>query len=140
MGDRKLGHADLSSEEFVLNDQVLSTLDQAGSTTTYAAVGPDGEKVSMKALSLQSMANWDELEAFERESRALRTISTNSAAIPRFVEVFEEDDQDRTFYLIQVGGHFLMMSTMPMTVLHFDQVFGRDLLLLVARAVSDGRQ
>lgn len=83
--------------------QVLSVSRQQGSTTVYTARGPDGQKVAVKALSLQSMASWDELEAFERESRALRALSHGNAAIPAFVEVFEEDNMDRTFYLVQVS-------------------------------------
>ncbi len=95
----------------MLNEQVLRTLEQAGSNTTYAAVSPDGKKVSIKALSLQNMANWDELEAFERESRALRALSSsNSTAVPLFVEVFEEESADRTFYLVQVGECSFMES------------------------------
>ena len=84
--------------------QVLGVSGQQGSTTLYTARRSDGRKVSVKALSLQSMANWDELEAFERESRALRSLDHSHSAIPAFVEVFEEDNQDRTFYLVQVTG------------------------------------
>ncbi|KAK9847214.1 hypothetical protein WJX84_005670 [Apatococcus fuscideae] len=91
--------------------EVLSVSGQQGSTTLYTARGPDGRKVLVKALSLQSMASWDELEAFERESRALRALgsSQSALAIPAFVEVFEEDAQDRSFYLVQElsEGHTL---------------------------------
>ena len=82
--------------------QVLGVSGQQGSTTLYTARRLDGRKVFIKALSLQSMANWDELEEFERESRALQSLGHSHPAIPAFVEVFEEDNQDRTFYLVQV--------------------------------------
>lgn len=86
--------------------QVLSVNSHKGSTTFYTARAQGGRKVAVKALSLQNMAKWDELEAFERESRALRALTharSANTAIPSFVEVFEEDDRDRTFYLVQVS-------------------------------------
>ncbi|KAK9865317.1 hypothetical protein WJX84_005905 [Apatococcus fuscideae] len=84
--------------------EVLSVNSHKGSTTFYTARAQGGRKVAVKALSLQNMAKWDELEAFERESRALRALTharSANTAIPSFVEVFEEDDRDRTFYLVQ---------------------------------------
>ncbi|KAK9839179.1 hypothetical protein WJX74_011119 [Apatococcus lobatus] len=53
------------------------------------------------AIPPELMANWDELEAFERESCALRALGSSQSTIPGFVEVFEEDTQDRSFYLVQ---------------------------------------
>lgn len=65
---------------------------------------PGGGLVAVKALSLRSMADWKQLELFEREAAALRSL--NHPGIPAYKDYFEVDsDGDRAYYLVQVGSH-----------------------------------
>ena len=60
-----------------------------------------GKDVAVKALSLKRMANWKQLELFEREASTLASL--DHPGIPRYVAHFEQDtQQDRTFFLVQV--------------------------------------
>lgn len=62
---------------------------------------PGGGLVAVKALSLRSMADWKQLELFEREAAALRSL--DHAGIPAYVDYFEVDsDGDREHFLVQV--------------------------------------
>ena len=63
---------------------------------------PGGGLVAVKALSLRSMADWKQLELFEREAAALRSLS--HAGIPAYMDYFEVDsDGDRAYFLVQVS-------------------------------------
>lgn len=63
---------------------------------------PGGGLVAVKALSLRSMSDWKQLELFEREAAALRSLSHPS--IPAYKDYFEVDsDGDRSYFLVQVS-------------------------------------
>ena len=63
---------------------------------------PGGGLVAVKALSLRSMADWKQLELFEREAAALRGLS--HPGIPAYKDYFEVDsDGDRAYFLVQVS-------------------------------------
>ena len=66
----------------------------------------------MKALSLKRMANWKQLELFEREAGTLASLS--HPCIPRYVAHFEQDtQQDRAFFLVQVHPSLCISSILP---------------------------
>jgi serine/threonine protein kinase len=58
--------------------------------------------VAIKALSLRGRGfDWKQLQLFEREARALESLS--HPGIPRYIDYFEVDtDEDRGFFLVQV--------------------------------------
>ena len=63
---------------------------------------PGGGLVAVKALSLRSMGDWKQLELFEREAAALRSLS--HPRIPAYKDYFEVDsDGDRAYFLVQVS-------------------------------------
>lgn len=65
---------------------------------------PGGGLVAAKALSLRSMGDWKQLELFEREAAALRSLS--HPGIPAYKDYFEVDsDGDRAYFLVQVSQH-----------------------------------
>ncbi len=62
---------------------------------------PGGGAVAIKALSLRTMADWKQLELFEKEVNALRSL--NHPGIPAYKDYFEVDsDGDRAYFLVQV--------------------------------------
>lgn len=62
---------------------------------------PGGGLVAVKSLSLRSMADWKQLELFEKEAKAMRQLSHNG--IPAYIDYFEVDsDGDRGYFLVQV--------------------------------------
>ena len=63
---------------------------------------PGGGLVAIKALSLRSMqGDWQQLELFEKEANALRSMS--HPGIPAYKDYFEVDnDGDRAYFLVQV--------------------------------------
>lgn len=63
---------------------------------------PEGKAIAVKALSLRGLADWKQLDLFEREAKMLESLS--HPGIPRYLEYFEEDtDRDKGFFLVQVG-------------------------------------
>jgi len=63
---------------------------------------PGGGAVAVKALSLRTMADWKQLELFEKEADALRSLS--HPGIPAYKDYFEVDsDGDRAYFLVQVS-------------------------------------
>ena len=69
--------------------------------------------VAVKALSLRGLADWKQLQLFEREAATLRGLS--HPCIPAYLDYFEEDTQrDRGFFLVQVtpwqGSHAVSLS------------------------------
>ncbi|VEP15617.1 Protein kinase domain [Hyella patelloides LEGE 07179] len=76
-------------------------LGQGGIATTYAAENLETkEQVAIKVLSLGNLNNWKNLELFEREAKILAQL--NHAAIPQYIDYFQEDTEDtRNFYLVQ---------------------------------------
>ena len=58
--------------------------------------------MAVKALSLRTMADWKQLELFEKEADALRRLS--HPGIPAYKDYFEVDsDGDRAYFLVQVS-------------------------------------
>ena len=56
----------------------------------------------MKSLSLRSMADWKQLELFEKEAKTMRKLSHKG--IPAYIDYFEVDsDGDRGYFLVQVS-------------------------------------
>jgi serine/threonine protein kinase len=70
--------------------------------------------VAVKALSLQSMSDWKQLDLFQREANTLKQLQ--HPGIPRYVADFEDDtEKDRGYYLVQVSSkvgisHFLLVA------------------------------
>lgn len=56
----------------------------------------NGEAVTIKAISLRQMSNWDHLEALEREDNVLRTL--DHPDIPRYLDTFAECRGNEYFY------------------------------------------
>lgn len=81
--------------------RVVSVLGRGGNATTYKCWDTKKELyVAVKALSLQTMKTWKQLELFEREKRALEQIKNPS--IPRYLEYFEVDSEsNKSFYIVQ---------------------------------------
>lgn len=81
--------------------QIIDTLGQGGSGTTYQAQDlQSGERVALKALSLRRMTEWKMLELFEREARILAHLT--HPGIPDYLDYFCVDTtQDRSFYIAQ---------------------------------------
>lgn len=81
--------------------QIIDTLGQGGSGTTYQAQDlQSGERVALKALSLRRMTDWKMLELFEREARILAHLT--HPGIPDYLDYFCVDTtQDRSFYIAQ---------------------------------------
>ena len=66
---------------------------------------PGGGVVALKALSLRTMADWKQLELFQKESDALRNLS--HPGIPAYKDYFEVDsDGDRGYFLVQVRNWY----------------------------------
>ena len=69
----------------------------------FQARNAEGKLVAVKALSLQSMSDWKQLELFQREANTLKQLQ--HPGIPQYVADFEDDtEQDRGYYLVQVSG------------------------------------
>lgn len=81
--------------------KVEKVLGRGSNAITYRCHDIDtNHSVAIKALSLRSIKDWKQLELFERESLILKNL--DHAAIPRYIDCFEEDtDTDRTFFLVQ---------------------------------------
>ena len=57
--------------------------------------------MAVKALSLQSMSDWKQLDLFQREAATLKQLK--HPGIPQYVADFEVDtDRDRGYFLVQV--------------------------------------
>lgn len=80
--------------------KVLEVLGRGKAGVTYKAERPGGGTVAIKALSLRTMADWKQLELFEKEADALRSLS--HPGIPAYKDYFEVDsDGDRAYFLVQ---------------------------------------
>ncbi|DBA99977.1 TPA: Protein kinase, variant 2 [Trebouxia sp. C0004] len=79
---------------------VIEVLGRGRAGVTYKAERPGGGAVAVKALSLRTMADWKQLELFEKEADALRSLS--HPGIPAYKDYFEVDsDGDRAYFLVQ---------------------------------------
>lgn len=93
-GDYKAG--DVLGTEYT----VVETLGRGSSGVTYKARNAEGKLVAVKALSLQSMSDWKQLELFQREANTLKQLQ--HPGIPQYVADFEDDtEKDRGYYLVQ---------------------------------------
>lgn len=82
--------------------RVLDVLGRGAQGTTYDAIDmlDNSNAVAVKTLGLRGMRTWKALELFEREGRALQSLSHPS--IPKYIHRFEVDvDGDRVFVLVQ---------------------------------------
>ena len=69
--------------------------------------------VAVKALSLQSMSDWKQLDLFQREANTLKELQ--HPGIPRYVADFEEDtEKDRGYFLVQASLSFVASGHTPM--------------------------
>ena len=61
-----------------------------------------GKLVAVKALSLQRMSDWKQLDLFQREANTLKELQ--HPGIPQYVADFEEDtEKDRGYFLVQAS-------------------------------------
>ena len=75
--------------------------------------------MAIKSLSLRSMADWKQLELFEKEAKAMRQLS--HSGIPTYIDYFEVDSNgDRGYFLVQascsVECWFLWLQSFLLTV------------------------
>lgn len=62
----------------------------------------EGKQVAVKALSLQSMSDWKQLDLFQREANTLKQLQ--HPGIPKYVADFEDDtEKDRGYFLVQAS-------------------------------------
>lgn len=72
------------------------------SVVNLQAERPGGGYVAVKSLSLRSMADWKQLELFEKEAKAMRQLS--HTGIPAYIDYFEVDsDGDRGYFLVEAS-------------------------------------
>ena len=68
----------------------------------FQARDGEGNLVAVKALSLQSMSDWKQLDLFQREANTLKQLQ--HPGIPQYVADFEEDtEKDRGYFLVQAS-------------------------------------
>ncbi len=73
--------------------------------------------MAVKALSLQSMSDWKQLDLFQREANTLKQLQ--HPGIPRYVADFEDDtEKDRGYYLVQVSGYLAKLESANFYWLH----------------------
>ena len=93
----------MSQEETILNQRyrILNQIGQGGNGITYVAEDLEtGEKVALKALSLQQLENWKQVELFAREAKILQQL--DHPAIPQYLDYFQiETESDCYFYIVQ---------------------------------------
>lgn len=88
---------DLITERY----HVQSVLGQGGSGVTYAVEDVHThQQFALKALSLQGIHDWKQLELFEREAQVLSQL--DHPAIPNYIDYFQTDiEGNRWFYIVQ---------------------------------------
>ncbi len=81
--------------------RLIEVLGTGGWGVTYLAEDLNNKrKVALKALSLNGLSDWKQVELFEREAKVLKSL--NHPAIPKYLEYFSVDTPDnRYFYLAQ---------------------------------------
>ena len=81
--------------------QLIEVLGKGGWGVTYLAEDlHNKQKVALKALALNRLSDWKQVELFEREARVLQSLA--HPAIPKYLEYFTVDTADnRCFYLAQ---------------------------------------
>lgn len=88
---------DLIAERY----RVQSVLGQGSTGITFAVEDVDThQQYALKALSLQGIQDWKQLELFEREAKVLSQL--DHPAIPHYIDYFQTDtEEDRWFYIVQ---------------------------------------
>jgi ankyrin repeat protein len=81
--------------------EIIDILGKGGVGITYAAIDlKTKEKVALKAVSLQQLKDWKQVELLEREASVLAQL--NHPAIPKYLDYFQIDsEEDRLFYIVQ---------------------------------------
>ena len=81
--------------------RIIALLGLQSQSNTYVVEDlTQNRLVALKALSLQHMQDWKDVERLERQARVLSSL--NHPAIPRYIEYFQCDTRrDRVFYLVQ---------------------------------------
>ena len=83
----------------------------------FQARNAEGKLVAVKALSLQSMSDWKQLDLFQREANTLKQLQ--HPGIPRYVADFEDDtEKDRGYYLVQVSHRLAKLQSASSLLLH----------------------
>ena len=91
--------------------QVIDILGQGSSGITYRVKDLNTQRqVALKALSLNRLKDWKQIELFEREAEVLAKL--NHPAIPQYLDYFQVDTTDnRAFYLAQTLAPGKPLST-----------------------------
>jgi serine/threonine protein kinase len=81
--------------------KIIDILGKGGIGTTYAAIDlKNQDKIALKAVSLQQLKDWKQVELLEREASVLAQL--NHPAIPKYLDYFQVDSEDdRFFYIVQ---------------------------------------
>jgi serine/threonine protein kinase len=81
--------------------KIIGILGKGGIGITYAAIDlHTQEKVALKAVSLQQLQDWKQVELLEREASVLAQL--NHPTIPKYLDYFQVDSEDeRIFYIVQ---------------------------------------
>lgn len=88
---------ELEPDQQIGRFRVVRKLGSGGQGQTFEAEDPElGSRVAIKALSMESVAEWKAVELFEREARVLSGIDHPN--IPAYVDYVAEGD---SFFLVQ---------------------------------------
>jgi serine/threonine protein kinase len=81
--------------------KIINILGQGSTGITYATLDlATQSKVAVKAVSLQQLKDWKQLELLEREAKVLAQL--DHPAIPKYLDYFYVDSEDeRIFYIVQ---------------------------------------
>ena len=89
-------------EEDLVRDRyrIVRPLGRGGTGTTYEAEDlQTHRRVAIKVVSLRQVKDWKILELLEREAKVLQNL--NNSAIPKYLDYFHTEEENRYFYLVQ---------------------------------------